>query len=685
MPKRTAAPPNMPATSGFRAATITVVKRAAAPEVGEGEDTEPDDDEGEGEEEYDVSLSSEEPVDRWFGQEILDHSTDSIDLTRAQDGLPLLKNHDSWRELPIGRIHSLKAGGGKLRGKMSFAPTTEGRNAKALVDFGHREMSIGYSVERYEVTEGKGDAPSTYRATKWTPMEASLVSVPADTTIGVGRNGGRIQEPTIIRAPAPKPAAPVSTPAETSATRHPGVTMPDTAAPTGNGRDEAAEILLRAARHGIPTEEAAKWIREGITLAQASEKILERVSTPAAAAKQPAAELKLTEKEAKDYSYCRAILAAAEGERAPNTFEREISQELERCMPVQYQRRGGVLIPTSLRGIKHPELRAPMTDGQRAALVDFMTRAGGSGSIDSATTNAIKEVVFTVYGGELIEFLRNQAAVVGMGARVLTGLSSPVAFPRQTSDVPATWVAENPGSDMSRGNLTTDLVTLTPKTLQAATSFSRQLLVQASVDVEAMVRASIGYAHALAWDLAAIHGSGSSNQPLGIYLSSGVGVEDFSSFTTTHQLNYGQIVEMENKVATANALRGNLGWLTNPGTAKSAKTKLEFPGVNGSAKIWTGPILEGEMDGYPARATNQVSKTMTSPGLAASGGSYYGLVFGNWTDLLIGQFGGAMELVVDPYTLKLQGMIDVASFQMTDIELRHGPSFCVAKAMDATL
>jgi HK97 family phage major capsid protein len=346
------------------------------------------------------------------------------------------------------------------------------------------------------------------------------------------------------------------------------------------------------------------------------------------------------------------------------------------------------MIPMSLRGLKtvDPEARQTLTPAQTRAIFGLLTRAGGSGSIDSVTTNAIKEVVFTVYGGELIPFLRNQARVVQMGATVLTGLSSPVAFPRQTSDVPASWTAENPGSDMSDGNLTTDLVTLTPKTLQAATAYSRQLLVQASLEVEAMVRASIAASHALAWDLAAIHGSGASNQPTGIYFQSGVGVEDFSSTpTTNHQLQYPYLVDMENKVATANALAGTLGWLTNPGTAKSAKTKLEFPAVNGSAKIWTGPILDGEMDGYPARATNQVSKTMTSPGLAASGGTYYGLIFGNWADLLIGQFGGAMELIVDPYTLKKQGMIEVASFQMCDVEVRHGPSFCVSKALDSTV
>ena len=459
--------------------------------------------------------------------------------------------------------------------------------------------------------------------------------------------------------------------------------MPENAVTTAAGDHKAAaEIVRRAALHGVP-EKAAEWLERGLTLEQVHEAILEIRSTKPT--KQPTSEeLVLTEREEKEYSYCRAILAAAQGEKAEKCFELEISQELVSRMPQQYKQRGGVLIPTSLRGLKTPgAAKAPLTSDQVAHL-GAMLRAGGSGSIDSATSNAIKEVVFTVYGGELIEFLRNQARVVEMGARVLTGLSSPVAFPLQTADNPAYWVAENSGSDVTAGNVTTDLVTLTPKTLQATTAYSRQLLVQASIDVEAMVRASIAASHALAWDLAAIHGSGSSNQPLGIYGQTGVGVEDFANaVTTANQLQYPLLVDMENKVATANALAGTLGWLTNPGVAKSAKTKLEFPAVNGSAKIWTGKILDGEMDGYPARATNQVSKLMSN--LLATGGSKYGLIFGNWADLLIGQFGGAMELIVDPYSLKKQGLIEVASFQMCDVEVRHGPSFCVAKNLDATL
>ena len=91
--------------------------------------------------------------------------------------------------------------------------------------------------------------------------------------------------------------------------------------------------------------------------------------------------------------------------------------------------------------------------------------------------------------------------------------------------------------------------------------------------------------------------------------------------------------------------------------------------------IWSGKLDNGTLAGYTARASNQVSA-------ALGGGSEHGLIFGNWSDALIGMWG-ALELVVDPYALKKQGMIEVTSFQLCDIALRHPQSFC--KATGATI
>jgi len=609
---------------------------------------------------YNVAVSSEYPVDRWFGTEILDHSSDAVNLERAS-GMPVLLNHDSWNQIGVVERMSLDADK-KLRADLRFSKNPEAAQVERdIADGIRRNISVGYRVNQYDVAEPAGSNP-TYRATKWTPMEVSIVSVPADPTAGVGRSHDERRYPVLVRGLTPREG-------EKGATTMP---QPTQTASAALAVDQTAEIVRLAQKFNMG-DRVVEFIEQKLTLDQVRTIILDATATRSVT--QPAAEpLTLTRREVQTYSYARAVLAAAdhaEGKRT-KSFEAEISEELEKRMPMEHQRRGGFYVPTSFRSSTFEAVRAAALPTD--VVNTLMVALSGNRAIDSVTANKIKEVVFTVYGGELIEILRNQARVVQMGATVLTGLTSPVGFPRQTADVTAVWVAENPGSDVTTSDVGTDLVTLTPKTLMANTAYTRQLLIQSSVDVEAMVRASLAASHALAWDLAAIHGSGSGNQPTGIYSQSGVLAEDFSTATPANKLNWSSLVNMEARVAAANALLGQLGWLTTPGVAKAGKTTLKFA-VNGSTEIWTGPILEGDMDGYVARATNQVKSTM------GVGTNEHGLIFGNWNDLLIGQFGGAMDLIVDPYSLKKRGLIELTSFQMCDIAVRHPQSFCISSKL----
>ena len=344
--------------------------------------------------------------------------------------------------------------------------------------------------------------------------------------------------------------------------------------------------------------------------------------------------MELNDKEAKQYSYARAILLAA-GE-VTGGFEAEVSQEMARNMPVGYKARGGVFVPMSLK----------------------------ARTLTSTGTNGAKETVFTQDGGELIDLLRNKALVAQFGARVLSGLTSPVAFPKLTGGMTAHWVTENSGSDVSASQLATGLVTLSPKTLQSTTAYSRQLLGLASYDIESMVRNEIAQAHALAVDRASLHGAGGA-EPTGIYNLSGV-----NSVAMGGVPSYGKFVDMVTAVASDNALAGALGFMTTPGMAgKMAQTLVAS--AAGSDFIFTGKFEDGLIAGYQAAATNQVSSTL------GTGSDEHGIVYGNWNDLLVGLWG-ATEIIVDPYALKKQGLIEVTSFQMADVQVRHAESFCKA-------
>jgi len=166
-----------------------------------------------------------------------------------------------------------------------------------------------------------------------------------------------------------------------------------------------------------------------------------------------------------------------------------------------------------------------------------------------------------------------------------------------------------------------------------------------------------------------MHGTGSNNQPTGIYTASNVNAVAMGGVPT-----FGKLVDMVTEVLKDNALAGSLAFATTPGMAgKLAQTVVAAS--TDTRMIWGGPLDNGNLAGYKAIASNQVSAVL-------GGGSEHGLIFGNWADAMIGMWG-ALELVVDPYAKKKQGMIEVTSFQLCDVALRHVGSFC--KATGATI
>jgi len=598
-----------------------------------------------------LAFSSETPVSRWFGDEILDHSISSVRLGRLNNAGPLLVDHDPTRQ--IGVIEQVTLGTDRVgRALVRFGKSEAAEEIYQDVKDGIRQhVSVGYRVHKMVLESKQGDQES-YRATDWEPMEISLVAVPADATVGVGRaqapQDAQAFETLIEGARNAEPVTPETSPA----TKEPIMTTPDIQVIEAAARSDAAknersrtnEIAALGEAHAKRGGDklAMQFIREGKSVEDFRAALLD------AAAKEPQQTdtVQLNAREAKDYSYVRAIAAAlarAEGQNVSG-FEVEISQDIERGMPANVKRNGGYFsCPCSL---------------QRAPIAESLYNTSGKGA----------STVFT-QAGDFIEMLRNASVAVGLGARVMNGLTGPVSFPKQTGGASAYWLAENDGTNVTASNAALGAVSLSPKTLQGTTAFSRQLMAQSSLDVEAFIRADLAAAHALAWDLAVLHGTGNNNQPTGIYAASDVNSVAFGGVPT-----YALLVDMITEVLKDNALNGSLAFVTTPGLAgKLAKTVVAAN--TDTRMLWSGKLNEGEVAGYRAVATNQVSATL-------GGGAEQGLIFGNWADVMIGNFG-SMELVVDPYALKKQGMIEVTSFQLCDIALRHGQSF--TKATGVTL
>jgi len=263
-----------------------------------------------------------------------------------------------------------------------------------------------------------------------------------------------------------------------------------------------------------------------------------------------------------------------------------------------------------------------------------------------------------------IELLRNKMLVKQAGATVLAGLVGDITIPKQSGGATAYWVAESGAPTESQQTI--GQVPLAPKSVAAFTDISRKLLKQSSIDVEAFVRNDLATVLALEIDRASLHGSGSSNEPTGIQNQTGVAVvsigDNGEAPTWTH------IVQLETEVAQDNADIGALAYMTN--AKVRGKLKTTFKNTNSDVPIWGDG--KTPLNGYSAYVTNQVASNLTK----GSGTDLSAIFFGNWRDLIIGQWG-TLDVLVDPYTGGTSGTVRVIVFQDVDIAVRHPESFAV--------
>jgi HK97 family phage major capsid protein len=144
-----------------------------------------------------ISIASDAPYERWWGIEVLNMSPSSIRDDRLRAGAPLLVEHDTADQIGVIENFELTADK-KLRILGRFGKSARAEEIwRDVVDGIRRSASVGYMVHDL-VLEKQEEDVSTYRVTDWEPLEGSLVAVPADPTVGVGRNhsmkGNRVME-----------------------------------------------------------------------------------------------------------------------------------------------------------------------------------------------------------------------------------------------------------------------------------------------------------------------------------------------------------------------------------------------------------------------------------------------------------------------------------------------------------
>jgi HK97 family phage major capsid protein len=592
-----------------------------------------------------LAFSSETPYERWFGVEVLSHDAKAVRLDRLRNGGALLMDHNTRDQ--IGVVESVEIG----EGRVGRALVRFGKSARAdeilqdVADGIRRHVSVGYIVHEMVLSKAGKDQPDEYRVTDWEPLEVSIVSVPADHTVGVGRCGltedqlehltrafgAAATETRTTTAPA-SPATPEirtmdKTPEQLAAERQADI---DAAVAARSKAVQAIASLGETYRHLGGDKVASEYLRSGkADLQEFQDLLLKKVGTPATEGSR-AADVGLNRREVSEFRFLRLIQALA----SPNDAKaREAAAfELEACAAARQAlgRSGpGMSIPPEV-------LRAALVPQQRDLTVGTPTAGGNLVSTD-------------LLAGSFIELLRNRMAMTRLGARTLTGLVGDIAIPRQSGGGTAYWVAESGAPTESQQSV--DQVSLSPKTVGAYTDFSRKLMLQSSIDVEAMVRGDLAMVLGLEIDRVTLYGSGASNQPQGLKFATGINTEDFGAAAPT----YAEIVSMETKVAADNADVGALAYLVNATGRGALKTTSKDAGSG--QFLWE---QGNTVNGYRAEVSNQVES-----------GDYW---YGNWSDVIVGYWSG-LDILVDPYTNSTSGTIRVVALQDVDVNFRHGESF----------
>lgn len=252
--------------------------------------------------------------------------------------------------------------------------------------------------------------------------------------------------------------------------------------------------------------------------------------------------------------------------------------------------------------------------------------------------------------------LYDALTVVRAGATVLNNLVGNVVIPTYTGSN-VSWKSEVDAAGDGTGTMGS--IELKPKRVTGYFDISKMLLAQDSVGVDMMLRNDIVSSIAVALERAIFSKEVDANAPTGFF----AGFDADGDFDVAGTLSWAKVVELETKVATENALTSKLAYITHPSLKGLAKT---------TAKATNTAIFVAEnnmINGYNAYTTSAMASNITDNG-------YYGIVFGNWADFIIGQWGG-IDIVVDPYTQAGNGKIRLYVNAYFDAKVRNMQSFAI--------
>jgi HK97 family phage major capsid protein len=577
-----------------------------------------------------VVISSDAIVEMKDGPEILVHSPDSIDLTRAP--LPIIATHRGG-QINVGIVDGIRPVGGQARGIAKFGTRPEAAGYRDDVLNGTiRAVSVGYARVKGSVRKD-----GVLVTTRWMPTHVAMVAEPADINAGFFRSASFVPEVEATRSIPAKPAVTlgdtsVSNVENAAAGASADVVNVELIRPEGptavqleQGRVRGIENLCRA--NNLDEGIKSRWVSGGTSLEEVSEDLM-KILVSRSEKSKPVTDLGMSSRETRQFSLARAIRACADQNWSNAGLEAEASREIGKRL--------GVVTD-------HNRFFVPAEIQHRT---DLTVASAGAGGYLVGTHNQ-----------SFIEMLRNSAIAYRAGVTSMPGLVGNVTVPRQSAAGTNYWLATE-GTAITESNQTFVQMALSPKTAGAYTEISRQLLLQSSPSVEAIVTSDLAQVVGLAVDLAVLNGSGSAGQPTGIIGTNGIGA------VTGTSIAYAGILEFQSDTAAANALFDTSAYVTTPAVAALLKQRVKFSST--ASPLWEGKLQEGNVDGYKAFASNQVPSA--------------NILFGDFSKVVLAEWG-VLQIEVNPYANFAAGIVGVRAMYSIDVGVRQPAAFSLATSV----